>query len=76
LKEVDIVAPSNPGRGRSAPETAALLAEVDAEGGTVRLVARPHNMSQSLIYNWRSTRLATAVAMVAPQRNNFRRSER
>lgn len=35
-------------------EKAALLAEVEAEGGSVSAVARRHGISNSLIYNWRS----------------------
>jgi transposase len=35
-------------------EKAALMAEVDAEGGRVLLVARRHGISKSLLYNWRS----------------------
>jgi transposase len=45
-----------------AQEKAALLAEVDTEGGKVRLVARRHGISESLLYNWRSARKAAAVA--------------
>ncbi len=40
MGDVDILAPSDRRRIRSAQEKAALLAEVDAEGGKVRLVAR------------------------------------
>jgi transposase len=35
-------------------EKAALLAEVEAEGGRVSVVARRHGISDSLLYNWRS----------------------
>lgn len=35
-------------------QKAALLAEVEAEGGRVALVARRHGISESLLYNWRS----------------------
>jgi transposase len=35
-------------------EKAALLAEVEAEGGRVSIVARRHGLSESLLYNWRS----------------------
>jgi transposase len=38
----------------SAEEKAALLAEVEAEGGRVSVVARRHGLSDSLLYNWRS----------------------
>jgi transposase len=33
---------------------AALMAEVEAEGGRVSAVARRHRISKSLLYNWRS----------------------
>jgi transposase len=39
-------------------EKAALLAEVDAAGGKVALIARRHRLSESLLYNWRSARKA------------------
>jgi transposase len=51
LNDVDILGPSDRRRIRTAQEKAALLAEVDAEGGRVRLVARRHNISESLLYN-------------------------
>jgi transposase len=35
-------------------QKATLLAEVEAEGGRVSLVARRHGISESLLYNWRS----------------------
>jgi transposase len=35
-------------------QKAALLAEVEAEGGRVAFVARRHGISESLLYNWRS----------------------
>ena len=38
----------------TAEEKAALMAEVDAEGGRVLMVARRHGISKSLLYNWRS----------------------
>jgi transposase len=46
-------------------EKAALLAEVEAEGGKVVVVARRHGISESLLYNWRSARKATVAAMCA-----------
>jgi transposase len=46
-------------------EKAALLAEVEAEGGKVVVVARRHGISESLLYNWRSAWKATASAMRA-----------
>ena len=42
-------------RRRWTPEQkAALIAEVEAEGGQVSVVARRHGISASLLYNWRS----------------------
>jgi transposase len=69
--EVDVLDPSNRRRIWSAEEKAALLAEIDAEGGKVRLVARRRQISESLLYNWRSARKAAAVAMGAPENAEF-----
>jgi transposase len=46
----------------SAAEKAALLAEIDAEGGKVPAVARRHGLSESLLYNWRAARKAALAA--------------
>jgi transposase len=43
-------------------EKAALLAEIEAEGGQVSLVAQRHGVSKSLLYNWRSAWKAAALA--------------
>jgi transposase len=51
-------------------EKAALLAEVEAEGGKVKLVARRHRISESLLYNWRSA-WKMAVSMRPPQAPEF-----
>jgi transposase len=51
----------------TAAEKAALLAEVEAEGGRVKLVARRHGISESLIYNWRSAwKMAADSMRLAP----------
>jgi transposase len=71
LVEVDILGPSDRRRTWSAQDKAALLAEIDAEGGKVRLVARRHRIAASLLYNWRSARKAAAVAMGAPEDVEF-----
>jgi transposase len=48
-------------------EKAALLAEVEAEGGKVSLVARRHGISESLLYNWRSAwRAAASMRSLEP----------
>ncbi len=49
----------------TAEQKAALLAEVDATGGKVTVVARRHRISPSLLYNWRAARKA-AAAMPLP----------
>jgi transposase len=62
MSAVEIVSRMEPRRKWSAAEKAALLAEVDAEGGRVTLVARRHRISESLLYNWRSARKAAVAA--------------
>jgi transposase len=53
-------------RRRWTPEQkAALVAEVEAEGGQVTEVARRHGISTSLLYNWRSAWRAVALAAQA-----------
>lgn len=71
MAEADVLGPSDRRRVWSAEEKAALLAEIDAEGGKVRLVARRYQISASLLYNWRSVRKAAAVAMGAPENAEF-----
>lgn len=44
----------------SPEEKAALLAEVEAKGGHVKVVARRHGISESLRYNWRAAWKAAA----------------
>jgi transposase-like protein len=41
-------------------EKAALLSEVESEGGRIAMVARRHGVSESLLYNWRSAWKAAA----------------
>ena len=60
----EIFGPTERRRVWGAQEKSALLAEVDAEGGKVRFVARRHRISESLLYNWRAARKAAAVATV------------
>jgi len=47
----------------SPADKAALLAEIEAEGGKVTVVARRHRISESLLYNWRSAWKAAASAV-------------
>jgi transposase-like protein len=44
---------------------------IDAEGGKVSLVVRRHNISENLLYDWRSARTAAALAMGAPENVEF-----
>jgi transposase len=53
-------------------EKAALLAEVEAEGGRVSVVARRHGISDSLLYNWRSAwKAAVSMHNAGPQPVEF-----
>jgi transposase len=71
LSDVDILGRVERRRIWTAQEKAALLAEIDAAGGKVRLVARRHRISESVLYNWRSARKAAAVAMGAADTVEF-----
>jgi transposase len=71
LSDVDILGRVERRRVWRSEEKAALLAEIDAAGGKVRLVARRHRISESVLYNWRSARKAAAVAMGAPENVEF-----
>ena len=71
MAEMDVLGPDERRRVWTPQEKATLLAEVDAEGGRVQLVARRHQMSASLLYNWRSARKAAAIAMGAQEPLTF-----
>lgn len=43
-----------------------MLAEVEAEGGKVTVVARRHRISESVLYNWRAAWKAAAAVMQVP----------
>jgi transposase len=64
VSDVEIVARVERRRKWTIEEKAALVAEVEAEGGKVKLVARRHRVSESLLYNWRSAWKAAASAAV------------
>ena len=70
MSNVEILARIERRRTWSAAEKAVLLAEIDAEGGRVRLVARRHRIAESVLYNWRAARRA-AAAMQAPAEPAF-----
>jgi transposase len=61
LADVEIIARVERRRKWTAEEKAALLAEVEAEGGKVMVVARRHRISESVLYNWRAALKAAAV---------------
>ncbi len=67
MAEVEIVARVERRRKWTEVEKAALLAEVDAEGGKVSVVARRHGISDSLIYNWRAALKAAVAHRSAPE---------
>jgi transposase len=69
--KVEIIARIERRRKWTAEEKAALLAEVEAEGGKVAVVARRHRISDSLLYNWRSAWKAAAAARRVPERTEF-----
>jgi len=60
LADVEIMARVERRRKWTAEEKVALLAEVEAAGGKVAVVARRHRVSESLLYNWRSAWKAAA----------------
>jgi transposase len=48
------------------------MAEVDAAGGQVSLIARRHRISKSLLYNWRSAwKAAALMARASPPAAGF-----
>ena len=51
----------------SPAQKAALLDEVEAEGGKVAVVAQRHGISESLLYNWRSAWKAASSAVNATE---------
>lgn len=55
----------------SPAQKAALLDEVEADGGKVAVVARRHGISESLLYNWRSAWKAAASAVSASEPVDF-----
>ena len=62
MSDVEILARVERRRKWSIEEKAALIAEVEAEGGKVKRVAQRHRISESLLYNWRAAWKAAAAA--------------
>src|SRR5216683_3165421 len=54
MSEVEVIARVERRRKWTIAEKTALLAELEAEGGKVAVVARRHRISESLLYSWRS----------------------
>lgn len=71
MSEVEIVARVERRRKWTVAEKIALLAELEAEGGKVAVVARRHRISESLLYSWRSAWKATAAAGRPPEPAEF-----
>ena len=65
MSDVEILARVERRRKWSVAEKAALIAEVEAEGGKVKPVAQRHRISESLLYNWRAAWKAAAAAAAA-----------
>jgi transposase len=66
LADIEIIGRVERRRKWTAQEKAALLAEVETEGGKVRIVARRHRISESLLYNWRAAFKAAATVIPSP----------
>jgi len=66
LADVEIMARVERRRKWTAEEKAAPLAEVEAEGGKVAVVARRRQVSESLLYNWRSAWKTAAALTQTP----------
>jgi len=71
VADVEIMARVERRRKWTAEEKAAPLAEVEAEGGKVAVVARRHRVSESLLYNWRSAWRTAAGLTRAPEPVEF-----
>src|SRR3954470_5048540 len=65
MSDVEILARVERRRKWSIEEKAALIAEVEAEGGKVKLVAQRRRISESLLYNWRAAWKAAAAGSSA-----------
>jgi len=66
VAEVEVIDRVERRRKWSEAEKASLLAEVDATGGKVAVVARRHRISESLLYNWRAAVRAVSGVLGAP----------
>jgi transposase len=71
LADAEIIARVERRRKWTAEEKAALLGEVEAEGGKVSVVARRHRISESVLYNWRAALKAATAARLVPVSTPF-----
>jgi transposase len=71
MTDVQIVARVERRRQWTAEAKAALLAEVEAEGGRVTIVARRHRIAASVLDNWRAARKAASAMMPTPMETTF-----
>ena len=71
MADAEILARVERRRKWTAEEKAALIAEVEAEGGKVAVVARRHGVSESLLYNWRAAWKAAAALARTPEPVEF-----
>ena len=71
MADVEIMARVERRRKWTAEEKVALLAEVEAAGGKVAVVARRHQVSESLLYNWRSAWKAAAGLLRTAEPTEF-----
>jgi len=71
LAAVEIMARVECRRKWTADEKAILLAEVEAEGGRVTVVARRHRIAESVLYNWRAARKAATSINQQPEVSGF-----
>ena len=70
MAEIEVFSRIERRRKWSASEKAALLAEIEAEGGRVSVVARRHRIAESVLYSWRSA-LRAAGELSLPEAVNF-----
>jgi transposase len=66
VSDIEIVARVERRRKWTVEEKAALIAEVETEGGKVNLVAQRHRISESQLYNRRSAWKAAAASVGSP----------
>ena len=71
MADVEIMARVERRRKWTDEEKAALLAEIEAEGGKVAVVARRRQVSESLLYNWRSAWKTAAALARTPEPVEF-----